>query len=80
MSDERVNYRSYLLRLWKSESAGRPAWRASLESTHTGERLSFDLAGLLSFLGEHFGPFRLDGKERGLEPQPVAPEKEGGLQ
>ena len=80
MSDERSNYRSYLLRLWRSESEGRPVWRDSLESAQTGERLSLDLAGLLSFLAEHFGPFRLDDGDRSCEPQSVAPEKRGGLQ
>jgi len=69
MSDERSNYRSYLLRLYKSERHGRPAWRASLESTRTGERVDFDLEGLLRFLGKRFGPSGLDGQDRNCEPQ-----------
>jgi hypothetical protein len=43
-------YVSYLLRLWRSEVAGRPAWRASLESTRTGERQTFSLEELLAYL------------------------------
>ena len=48
-------YVSYLLRLWRSEVAGRPEWRATLECTRTGERLTFSLEGLLAYLQAHFG-------------------------
>jgi hypothetical protein len=45
-------YESYLLRLWESDQAGELIWRASLESTHTGERHGFaDLASLFAYLG-----------------------------
>lgn len=45
------HYESYLLRLWESDKAGELIWRASLESTHTGERHGFaDLASLLAYL------------------------------
>jgi hypothetical protein len=48
-STEQSDYLSYLLRLWRmpGDEAGhasdgeRPAWRASLDSPHTGERLGF---------------------------------------
>ena len=34
-------YESYLLRLWESDEDGQLIWRASLESTDTGERYGF---------------------------------------
>ncbi len=43
------DYQSYLLRLWKDGE--RTGWRASLQSTATGERHIFaDIASLLTFL------------------------------
>ena len=48
-------YSSYLLRLWMSEENGRPIWRASLESTHTGQRRNFsDVRVLVEFLETEF--------------------------
>jgi hypothetical protein len=45
------NYRSYLLRCWRS--SGDQPWRASLQSTATGEKIAFvDLAALFAFLVE----------------------------
>ena len=44
-------YESYLLRLWESDQSGELVWRASLESTHTGERHGFaDLDSLFAYL------------------------------
>jgi hypothetical protein len=44
-------YESYLLRLWESDQAGQLIWRASLESTDTGERYGFaDLDSLFAYL------------------------------
>jgi hypothetical protein len=44
-------YESYLLRLWESDEAGQLIWRASLESTETGERHGFaDLISLFTYL------------------------------
>jgi hypothetical protein len=44
-------YESYLLRLWESDEAGQLIWRASLESTDTGERRGFaDLSSLFAYL------------------------------
>jgi len=40
---QRPGYRAYLLRLWEVET-DEPVWRASLQDSHTGERLGF--AGL----------------------------------
>ena len=46
-------YQSYLLRLWTVETAGRVVWRASLQSTRTGEWLGFaDLAAVAHYLAE----------------------------
>jgi len=46
-------YEAYLLRVWESDQAGESIWRASLESTHTGERRGFaDLDGLFAYLEE----------------------------
>jgi hypothetical protein len=46
-------YRAYLLRLWvsDSEATDKAGWRASLEDSHTGERLGFaSLEQLFAFL------------------------------
>jgi hypothetical protein len=46
---EQCNYQSFLLRLWREGS--QPQWRASLQSTVTGERFGFAyLADLHEFL------------------------------
>jgi len=51
MKKERIDYLSYLLRLWRAGQRENSAWRASLESPHTGERWRFaSLAGLFDFL------------------------------
>jgi hypothetical protein len=44
-------YESFLLRLWESDEDGQLIWRASLESTETGERHGFaDLVSLFAYL------------------------------
>lgn len=49
---EYTGYRSYLLRLWQEEG-GQQLWRASLQSTETGERRGFaSLDALFGFLRE----------------------------
>jgi hypothetical protein len=48
-----ISYRAYLLRLWvsDSETSDKAGWRASLEDSHTGERLGFaSLEQLFAFL------------------------------
>jgi len=46
-------YRSYLLRLWREDRDGETAWRASLESPETPERIYFaSLDELVSYLRE----------------------------
>ena len=47
---ERRDYRSYLLRLWRVGTE-EVVWRASLESSHTGEHIGFaSLEDLFAFL------------------------------
>ena len=46
-------YRSYLVRLWRSESEDAPIWYASTEDTMTGERRNFaGITQLFCFLEE----------------------------
>ena len=35
-------YRSFLLRLWQAGTPEEPAWRASLEDTHTRQVVGFE--------------------------------------
>ncbi len=76
MTAERPGYLAYLLRLWQVNDEGKPVWRASLESPHTGERHGFaNLEMLFAFLEEKTGGFA-----PGAQPQakPDPPEKRGG--
>ena len=51
MHGKKQRYHSFLLRLWPVEARGQIVWRASLESSHTGERWGFaDLNALYAFL------------------------------
>jgi hypothetical protein len=51
MSTEQQRYFAYMLRLWQVSSDGKPIWRASVESPHTGERQGFaNLQMLFAFL------------------------------
>jgi hypothetical protein len=51
MAKEQPDYVSYLLRLWRASDGEGAAWRASLESPHTGERRGFaSLDELFGFL------------------------------
>jgi hypothetical protein len=44
-------YRSYLIRLWRSENDETPNWHASTEDTMTGERRNFaGIKQLFNFL------------------------------
>ena len=75
MTTERPGYLAYLLRLWRVNDDGKPVWRASLESPHTGERHGFaNLEALFDFLEEKTGGF-----ERAASPElKPAPSEEGG--
>jgi hypothetical protein len=53
MTTKPRRYLAYMLRLWQAADEGEPAWRASLESSHTGERRGFaGLEALFAFLEE----------------------------
>lgn len=53
MSEEKQRYHSFLLRLWQVQENEHTVWRASLESSHTGERWGFaDVDALCEFLYE----------------------------
>lgn len=59
------DYFSYLLRLWRARGRGTPAWRASLQSPQTGDRVSFaTLDDLFAFLREQTG-LACDGEDAG---------------
>ena len=50
-SQKQGDYLSYLLRLWRESDGEVPAWRASLKSSHTGEKVGFgSLEELFEFL------------------------------
>lgn len=51
MATDRAHYQAYMLRLWQEQDETGPAWRASLESPHTGERHGFaSIEALFDFL------------------------------
>lgn len=63
--DERSNYQSYLIRLWRDDQGG--PWRASLKSTATGETHAFGQAGsLLAFLAA-----QIESPDREVHSQPA---------
>lgn len=48
-SDNRENYRAYLLRLWRDDEAS--PWRASLQDPRAGETFGFaSVAQLIAFI------------------------------
>jgi len=56
MAKEQPDYLSYLLRLWRVSDEEKAIWRASLESSHTGERKGFaSLDDLFTFLEKETG-------------------------
>ena len=56
MTDSRRRYTAYLLRLWQVTNAEGTAWRASLESPRTHERIGFvSLNDLIKFLQRETG-------------------------
>ncbi len=55
-SQERGDYLSYLLRLWRESDGEVPVWRASVKSSHTGETVGFaSLEELFEFLRQKAG-------------------------
>lgn len=68
MTSQERRYISYLLRLWRGRRAGKPVWRASLESPLTGQRLGFaHLADLFAFLEDETGRTGQDQDEAGAQ-------------
>ena len=66
MSEEENDYAAYLLRLRRSDQAGQPIWRASLESPHDARRLDFaNLEALIAFLRARFGQVEQNGERKG---------------
>jgi hypothetical protein len=62
MAEGRRGYQSYLLRLWQADVDGELVWRASLESPHTGERVSFPDGGSpLAYLAVRIGELSVRG-------------------
>ena len=56
-------YLAYLLRLWHIKGAGKLGWRASLEDSHSGERLGFpNVEALIDYLRELDGNFQVEGE------------------
>jgi len=71
MSWEGRRYISYLLRLWQTQSDEGLAWRASLESPHSGERVGFtSLADLCAFLEREM---RVNEQGKASPPESCAP-------
>ena len=51
LPNEQPDYLSYLLRLWREETEGQTAWRASLERSRTAKRRVFaNLDDLFKYL------------------------------
>lgn len=67
---EQRDYQSYLLRLWRESDGEVPVWRASLKSSHTGEKVGFgSLEELCQYLRQKAGEIpdsveRRDGDAR----------------
>ncbi len=60
--ERRKHYHPYLLRLWRTGQAEHGCWHASLENSHTGERIGFaGLEELFAFLME-----RVDADLKGV--------------
>ncbi len=69
MANQQPCYLAYMLRLWRVGSGDELAWRASLESPHTGERHGFaSLEALFAFLEDQ-------AKSKPIQPEepPAAP-------
>jgi hypothetical protein len=59
------DYLSYLLRLWRVDGGGQPAWRASLKSASSGEQVGFaSLEQLFDYLRAETGTGSGSGASR----------------
>jgi len=55
-TEGKKQYLSFMLRMWRANGEGKAAWRASLESPHTGESIGFaSLEELFTFLRQQAG-------------------------
>jgi hypothetical protein len=69
VSNERPEYLSYLLRMWRVREEGGTRWRASLERPSNGERLAFtSLEAAFDFLRERTHETGAAGRSDALEP------------
>ena len=69
-SQERGDYLSYLLRIWRENDGEVPVWRASLRSSQTGEKVGFGtLEELFEFLRHKAGaiPDSAEGRDGDVE-------------
>jgi hypothetical protein len=56
-------YQAYLLRLWHIKGVGKLGWRASLEDSHSGERLGFpNVEALIDYLRELVSSCQVEGE------------------
>jgi hypothetical protein len=56
MSNQQPDYLAYLLRLWRHNDEEQTNWRASIESSHSGNRHVFaNLDDLVTFLRLQMG-------------------------
>jgi hypothetical protein len=68
MTTGQPRYLAYMLRLWQVDGGAKAAWRASLESPHTGERHGFaSLGALVAFLEEQTHSTKRPEKSREAE-------------
>ena len=64
-AQERLDYLSYLIRLWRVQEGEKDVWRASVQYPRTGERVSFrTLDELFAFLRRQTGTVQ-DAEEDG---------------
>jgi len=74
MGRDQPVYRSYLLRLWSTTVDREMVWRASLESSRTGERHRFaSVDGLCDFLRRQTGASSDETRVRSDEDGESAP-------
>jgi hypothetical protein len=72
VDDDEHRYLTYLLRVWTVDQNGSPIWRASLESSQTGECVGFpDLDALFTFLSQQTSTASepATGQSASVEPQ-----------
>ncbi len=59
-----TDYKSYLLRMWRSDSNNSSDWHVSMEDARTGERFGFaNLEELFAFLLQVRGEMHADSED-----------------